>query len=132
MAPLQMRTSSRPGVDDDDPAGSAIRAPKLVERAAVERVEDVQRVRRGDLDQAQVGDVGVLADELGVEPDLRAGGHVVAAGPDPGRVGDDVLGEGLHPVKVYGQSPPDVIHQLAFGHQRVFRLRDRSGARPRA
>ena len=67
-------------VDDDDPRRVDEQLPEGVERAGGERVDEEQSLRRGHLDEAEPRMVAVLADELGVETDLRTGGQVLAAG----------------------------------------------------
>src|SRR5262249_39650906 len=79
------------GVDDDQARWVNEQVPEEVERAGAERVDEEEALRRRHLDQAQVRVVGLLADELGVEPQLRTVAQVLAAGSHPPRRADDLL-----------------------------------------
>src|SRR5262249_60495499 len=78
-------------VDDDDPRRIDNQFPECVERASSEGVDEEQPLRRGDLDEAEPRMVGVLADELGVETDLRTSGQVLTAGDELLSGADDLF-----------------------------------------
>ena len=63
------------GVDDDDAAGVHDKVPEGVERPRRKRVDEKEPIRCGRLNETQARVIGVFADELGVEAEMRMGGE---------------------------------------------------------
>ena len=78
-------------VDHHQGRGIHDQLPESVERTGGERVDEKESLVRGDLHQAQARMVGVLADELGVEPESAGGCQIVAARRQFLGPGDDLF-----------------------------------------
>jgi hypothetical protein len=66
--------------------------PESIERPGRKRVDEYQLLVCGYLDQTEIGDEGLLTDELRVETDHGAGLEMLAASNQTCRIGDNGFG----------------------------------------
>ena len=85
-----------PGVNDHRAGRIDQHAPKRFERPGAQRVDQTQRRRRRNLDQAQARLIGVFADEFGVEADHAGFADASAAFRDGGGIGNDKFLKRIH------------------------------------
>jgi hypothetical protein len=79
------------GVNDHHAPRIDNQLPECFERFATERIDEDELLGRSHLDQAQIGNVGFLADEFRVETDDSAGREMFATGSQRRGVGNDGL-----------------------------------------
>ena len=79
------------GVDDDEIGRGDDQLPEGIQRADGQGVDEIESLGGGDLDQAEAGMIGVLADELGIQPKAPAGGEMLTAGGQLFGLGDELF-----------------------------------------